>query len=678
MKLKKPRQFEASTVTLNVDFAGTTLECANLLKSGIINQSVVLVGYNDVWHEINTADLTIVKQIGPTAKDMQYTTVSSNLTDFKNHVETNKFTLVSIGLIAEEKPNVNYMDFFALAKFSTKNGYLEIEKLFKYLGKDRHPRSKSDLRDWIKYMDRNNLTVNQLIDEFESDKYEIIHGMPAPPKTEIINAETAPNIPIMNKEVLTPERLAQRKITRVNDLNSLGMQFDEFEGNFEGHGFCITTDSIEGDADDEWKSLYVRIRDAAKLTEATFTNTDLGDPFQETSEVLETPEARDVIVNEPEIVSNVPEAPEKTVEESEEERKTARHESISEPKNNLITLEGIGNMKPESISELQGLSEKQDAVVKANPFVKIMDAKTLKQAKTAKANLLKSSTETEKIETNASKYLNTFKAMIKKIVEPAAKKTRDAHKLQADEISTYENAEALRVQAEEKAKLEKISARTKTLFAVPFVFNGSLYQIGTLYITPSQIKDSTDEEFDVLVKQGEAIKTQIDAAAVAESAKDAMIRELQEKLALLMAPNKPEVVVETPASPIDTPSEPAPAPVTETKINTSKTVSSPSTQSAPSTPTVSNTDRVPFKFTPRSDYELPAPGNKILNQFDAEHMEHVQAEPIPIGYIKSREWLKHGTRLLADEILAIMANPDPSVKKAPLIIELCTIIKNDA
>lgn len=51
------------------------------------------------------------------------------------------------------------------------------------------------------------------------------------------------------------------------------------------------------------------------------------------------------------------------------------------------------------------------------------------------------------------------------------------------------------------------------------VFNGTVYQIGTLYILPSQIENSSDAEFDALVAQAVAIKNALDAAAEIENQK---------------------------------------------------------------------------------------------------------------------------------------------------------------
>jgi hypothetical protein len=639
-KLKKPKEFQVSE-PINVNFNGITAECANLMKSGIINQSVVLVGYVGAWHEIKITDLVVTEQVGSTANDMKYYELkNSDLSDFKKHIETHKFSLVSLGIIESEKPKTNYIDFFSLAK-NSKLTYLDIEKLYHYLVSEKLPSSKQDMSLTIKYIDNNSLSVNDYINNTNAKKYEIINGI-------------SPKNPINMKKVLSPVEpveLAQRKASRANDLVLLGMKFDEFEGNFIGHGFCVTSDSIEWATDEEWNVFFDKIAAVA------------GVDVESVPETPETPE--------------VPELPSELVEPATSDSTPAEPTPAG-----LITLESIGNLKPDRISELQGLSAKQDAIVKANPFVKIKDAKTLKQAKAAKAALLKASTETEGIEKNASKYLNAFKAMIKKIVEPAAQKTRDAHKLQADEITLYENAEALRVQAEQTAKLQKIQDRTKRLFAVPFVFNGALYQIGTLYVTPSQVETSTDEEFDVLVKQGEAIKVALDAAALVASEKDKQIAELMAKLEALTNTPEPAPAEPVQRAPVEVTPTPAPVPATEpAKPLPSTSNTAPNASVTPPTQSVSDTATDKPKtgrFEPETEYEMASPENKLLNKFDMDHASIVSMNPIPPAYIKCRAYAKYGMLLVAQEIEHIMADPDQRVKKSVRIMELCEIIKRDA
>lgn len=356
---------------------------------------------------------------------------------------------------------------------------------------------------------------------------------------------------------------------------------------------------------------------------------------------------------------------------------------ISEPQpaKKPVSIQTIGNLTPDRIAELQGIKEKQLQVVADNPFVKITDSKSLKQAKINKANLLKASTDTEKIETNATKYLNAFKDMIKTAILPHAKITRDAHKLQADEITAYENAEAIRIQQENAAKLKKIQDRTDELFAIPMVFNGTIYTIGTLYILPSQIENATDDEFTALVVQGKAIKIAMDSA---DKSKDDEIAELKRKLALLEnMSNTDEVVQEAPH---EFKAVESAVGVNEPVIHVQGTESivelpsgtslNPAPAPAPQPAPESVSPSTPMRFKPSPEYVLPQPNNVILNKFDLDHVDVIQKTPMPEAFIKCRAYFIEGAKQAALELESILNDTDVTIKKSVRIAELCKIFKN--
>ena len=89
--LKKP--FEASDNNVHISIEGKTYRCANLLKSGITNQSKILIGVDDVWHEINVLNL---------GAD------NSNLNDFKQHISLHNYTLADFGIIIIDKKQIDY------------------------------------------------------------------------------------------------------------------------------------------------------------------------------------------------------------------------------------------------------------------------------------------------------------------------------------------------------------------------------------------------------------------------------------------------------------------------------------------------------------------------------------------------------------------------------------------
>lgn len=348
----------------------------------------------------------------------------------------------------------------------------------------------------------------------------------------------------------------------------------------------------------------------------------------------------------------------------------------AEPPKKPVSIETIGSLTPDRIAELQGLEQKQLKIVEENPFVKIVDKETLKLAKQRKAILLTASTDAEKIETNATKYLNAFKKMLKEAILPKAKITRDAHELQANEITAYENAEEIRIQAENAAKLKKIQDRTDELFAIPMVFNGSIYTIGTLYVLPSKIETLTDEEFASIVEQGKSIKQAIDSA---DKSKDDEIAELKRKLALLEnMSNTDEVVQEAPHEFKD--SETA-TEINEPVIHVPGTESIVEFQETPlekksfyqNTPVSPPT---PMRFKPSPEYVMPQPNNVILNKFDLNHVDVIQKTPIPEAFIKCRAYFIEGARQTALQIEDILNDTDVTVKKSVRIAELCEILKN--
>jgi len=357
------------------------------------------------------------------------------------------------------------------------------------------------------------------------------------------------------------------------------------------------------------------------------------------------------------------------------------------PPTETITLESLSMLKPDSISDLQGLKSKQEAIAAANPFVAVTDAKSLKKAKTAKAALLKASTDTEKIETNASKYLNTFKAMIKSIVSPAAQITRDLHQKQADEITRYEKAEEIRLAEERKKELEKINNRVSRLFAIPMVFNSEVYFIGTLYVTPSQIQTATDEEFESWIIQGNAIKSALDMTAKADEALRIENEKLRAEIEALkngkINPDFGALIKEqvgVPPAPSDTPPvgaaftnlPPAPSNVAESSAPPASVIPNTPLPVAPPVPTpaplVSN-----IKWQPETVFVPAADNDYIMAKFDMDNMEHVKSVPMNPNFIKARSYFRNGRLETAAAIRSIMESDAQG--KGSLVMELVNIIE---
>lgn len=560
-KLKKG--FEASKETLIVKIEGNDYEIANLLKSGIVNQNVVLLAANNQWNEIDVLNL---------GGD------NSDLLAFKLFVESHNLKLSDLSIEAPKTVvdyELKHADFEALQKEFPAYDYIKISVLDSYMRQSKQTTGMYAIREILKMLTRDNKTIAEYIEHHKD---------------------------MVVKHTQTQENL-------LPDENYPG------EKQFNEETLPKIIDTI--------------VLDPSIEQEASFFN-----PAIPSAQPTETPAKKPV------------------------------------------SIQTIGNLTPDRILELQGLEQKQLKIVADNPFVKITDKTTLKLAKERKAILLKASTETEKIESDATKYLNTFKKMLKDAILPKAKITRDAHELQSNEITTYENAEAIRIQAENAAKLKKIQDRTDELFAIPMVFNGTIYTIGTLYVLPSKIETATDEEFLAIVEQGKAIKIAIDSV---EKSKDDEIAELKRKLSLLEnMSNTDEVVQEEPhefkavesVSKIHEPIIHIPG--TESIVEIQEKNSEPK-QFFRNTPVSSLT---PNRFKPSLEYVLPQPNNAVLNKFDLDHVDVIGKNPMPEAFIKCRAYFIEGAKQTANEIELILNDTDVTVKKSVRIAELCSILKS--
>jgi len=552
-KLSKTKAFSVSFEIIEVDFQGTIAECANLLKSGILNQTIVLVAHNDKWHEINVLNL---------GGD------DSNLQAFKNFVETMKLSLVDLGITTETIKKTStvltHEDFLMLSEKYPVADYIQISLLNDYNVKSGGKSSIDTLSDDLKVITRDDITVGQYIFRRENDKLELLKKSKNMKTEEIQELEILPS-----GEMIIP------------------------------------VEKIE-------------VHDAVILP----------------AEPVNLPKTE-----------NVP-------SDSYDLPKTAKKP---------ISIQVFETLTPERISELQGLNERQIAIVKENPVITIIDKASYELAKKTAATLLKASTAIDGsagIEATATKYLNTFKNMLKTALQPIAKLTRDPYDKQKEIISSWENAELLKQQALEREKLQRIKKRTDELFAVPFTFNGSIYSIGTVYCTPSQVETATDEDFLIIVNNGKAIKQALDAEALIQSAKDQRIAELEAKLAKLemlenMSNTEPEAV--SPA--ITTANNPVPV------NNTVKSVTD-----------ISNPDLKPNevqKTVLAPAYTLPPQDNILLNRLDLENVDHLEKP----AYIKCRGYYVRGLKDVGGLIIDILNNPDVTIKKSVKLSELAEILK---
>lgn len=648
-KLSKPKSFSVSNKTVKVDFKGTTREVANLLKSGIVNQTIILVAHADKWHEINALDL------GADNSDLQ---------EFKSFIEVMKLSLVDLGIISEEIKtdySLKHQDFMDLEKQFPKHDYYKISKLDEYEKTQGGYSGKFTLRMTLRAIDQQNLSIDGWIMAAKESKAQMLNSLQKSLKTELKETEEMEEKTLRDKfkeagsEKIVPERdtfdvsanevLTELEITegnqldipverivptatitddyidnRMQHLTELGLKFDVPSGSFTGLGYFVTQTSISDDSNEDWNILI------AKIT-------------QEKSKNKVTPTVTAEIIP---VIDNAP-----------------------APAKKPISLQVFETLTPERISELQGLKERQEEIVKNNPVIKITDKKTYESAKKTAALLLKASTAIDGssgIEATATKYLNTFKSMLKNALTPIAKLTRDPYDEQKTIISSWENAEILREQAEQRAKLAKIKARTDELFAVPFTFNGSVYSIGTVYCLPSQIESATDEDFKIIVENGKAIKQALDAQALIESEKDKEIEKLKAQLAALGALSEVS----------NTEVEPAGVKIEFVKTETAPegtAVQVPANMNATTPQTVEKTKIV--NMNANSNYTMPPQENVLLNALDLEHLEHIEKP----AYLKCRSYYARALKDVGVMLSEIMSNPDVTIKKAPKIVELAEILK---
>lgn len=685
-KLKRGRGFEASKQTVTVSIDGSDYEAANLLKSGITHQNIILLGVGDLWHEVNVLDLG--------ADD-------SNLDNFKHFVEIHNLKLEDLGIVSPKygmtdvRYGLNHDDFMRIEALYPDYSYIKIAKLHKYFESFGRKSYYEDLRDFIGQLAKNHETVESLIDRLEKQKQNIInHNNPM--KTETQTAENP-------------------RIKQLTDLELTAMD----GGHYEGFGITVPKILIDSMPDAGWDSFVATITKARdEQTPEAKPETHLpektaGQAFETAeSEAKENQDATDTRIADLQgagykydkesghfLKVGFPVVTMETIEGASEEhwidilhRKTAIETAAetAAPKK-PVSLETIGNLTPNRITELQTLKTEQESIVKANPFVAITDKATLDKAKKSESALLKASTAIDGktgIKANKNKFLKQFSDVLDKFLDPLAKMTRDAHEKQKAERLRFETAEELRIQNEQKAALAKIKERTDRLFAVPMIFNGTMYAIGTCYIMPSQIEAASDEDFDLLVKQAEGVKIQQDAEAqTAAATNDALMTaakqlsqfngksaeqnyaELTRQPYTLPAPEAIETV-EQAAEAID-----AVIPAEAPGDNKVERFMSPETATAPQAQTATTPQPKPAnsaKWEAATVYVMAEPGNKVLNGFDLEHVTIISKDPIPAAFIKCRSFYVRGLIDAADELERIIAAGGKRTEVAAYIEQLRT------
>jgi len=650
---KLTKGFEAINI-LPIRIEGDMYEIANLRKGGILNQSTILIGQDDKWQHINIGDI-----------GLSYV----NLPFVKEVIEREKWGLKYLGFPAAESekfvPKTLEENIQELHGFYPQFDIEELKGLWAFDGRFGTSVSLYDMKKLLKMLISRNESISKYIQKSKEMTDQII-----------------------NKN----SKMNQNTKNREDQLKAFGLVYIQSEDCYTGHGFTVTGNEIENHDDDQWAELVSYIEEAAEFVHEAGGSQVPPVPPIAPVETPASPSAFEAAIDETAAASFVESHDESDPLNNDmaqavmEYRRDNQDPEPATPAKKPLSIEAFARLTPERITELEGLKEKQELIVSENPFIAIKDKETLKKAKASKAALLKASTSTEKIETDATKYLNAFKKMLKDFIAPYSKITRDAHDKQAKEITRFEAAELAREEKERQEKIKKVQARTAQL--VDFEFNGSVYSVGTFYVLPSQIESATDEEFTALVAQGKAAKVAADLAAQAESEKDKKIREMEEELARLRGavspaaasattaiPSGPATVEEgaamidkiiPPAAPT-TQTQTAPAPPVPGNVNTNKIAN----DFKPEAPTATKPNMAK-PWVPTGVFAPPAPENDLLNKFDLGHMSQIAADPMNTGFIKCREFYKFGMRDLADRIFSIMDAPtQEGVKKSEEILKIC-------
>lgn len=612
---------EASEEKVIVTINDKKYTCANLKRSGIVVKSKILVAHEEVWHELDILGL------GKTAYGNYEGLQNSNLYNFKNVIEQTRIVPdlpIFSNTSARKSYDLTYEDRMALDEaygFS----YIYIEHLEKHLIKNGMKAGMYQMKEILAHIKKQGRTIQEYINNNELQAKEIINNS--------------------KKVIKMGSNLELKQTERINFLTSLGFVWNDQDAVYVcRYGtaaaparFEVSLKSIEDDNDENWSKLVERIQFSVPTVE-TASEDSAPETESETTETV-----------------------------------TAEPITETQPAKKPVSLSVIGGLSADRITEFQDIKATQEKIVKDNPFVAITDKDSYETAKKSRAVLLKASTAIDGAKghkANKNKFLKQISERLDLFLDSMAKLTRTGYDKQDLEVKRWESEEALRIQKEQKAEMEKVKKRTDELFAVPMVFNGTHYVIGNLHIMPSQIKDSTDEVFQGLVAQAVAIKAGLDAAESANKAKDEEIAALKAMLAKLTGePVQPAEVKEaTEDKPVieNKPSSKGPMATGKNIYSTPNKVETPKSEvSNTNTGTIQNTAPVN-----EHQYTEVHPDNVMLLALDLENLAHIENK----NYLKCRHYYIKGLNDAAKEINKIFASDHP--KKSEPIKALVEIMLN--
>lgn len=175
------------------------------------------------------------------------------------------------------------------------------------------------------------------------------------------------------------------------------------------------------------------------------------------------------------------------------------------------TVLKLDDLKVSNLPELQGWKEKQEKLVKENPFVEIIDNKTYEQACKNRTALLKGRTELEKQEKLVASKLSTFRKDVKTETEKLVAITLPHEEKQQEAVKAWE-----KIKADQKAEEERLeNLRIEGIKSKIDAFESDSYKIiqNTTFEDIKLSKTSLDalvdteydfEEFDILFEKAKA------------------------------------------------------------------------------------------------------------------------------------------------------------------------------
>ncbi len=171
----------------------------------------------------------------------------------------------------------------------------------------------------------------------------------------------------------------------------------------------------------------------------------------------------------------------------------------------------LDDLKVSNLPELQGWKDKQEKLVKDNPFVEIIDNKTYEQACKNRTALLKGRTELEKQEKLIASKLSTFRKDVKTETEKLVAITLPHEEKQQEAVKAWE-----KIKADQKAEEERLeNLRIEGIKSKIDTFESDSYKIiqattfEDIELSKTSLGALVDaeydfEEFDILFEKAKA------------------------------------------------------------------------------------------------------------------------------------------------------------------------------